>query len=536
VFRLQTLSSSTSLPRAPFPEDAGVSSKAVLAFLKEVEDANLEMHSFMVVRGGKVACERYRAPFEPNYRHQMWSVSKSFTATALGIAIGEGRLTLDTLVLDVFPEYRPKKRDEKLEKLSFRHLVSMTAGKSPPYLSPKGEDADWVKSYVGAPWYNEPGVEFRYINENFYIISAALVRVLGMSLTEYLTPRLFGPLGFDNPWWETDNRGVEAGGWGLYCRMEDFAKFLRCYQQGGKWEGRQLIPAEWVREATVFQTPCVGLHKACRYGYGLGFWMNPGEGYRANGMFSQFGMDFVDHDGLFVCNCSLAEEEILQDLIFKYFPAAFIEPGSEQPAPGFHEALAASKVEEPPAASRRVPALESRIGGKTIRLRNYRLLDMLGFAFGSIPAIVNAKTAVKPCQINDIQMRFEAGGLRFSWSEGAQKNDVFCAMNGGYSEELIHVGGIDYKMLCFARWNGDDTLLVQLRGIETIGTQRFTFRFSGPRVKLNMRSTPAIESIAEFLFEGAVFLFKSPIILKALRVVISLLPRIAEPRARGRIK
>lgn len=526
----------STLPRVPFPEDAGVSSKAILAFLKEVEEDGLELHSFMVVRGGKVACECFRAPFERKYRHQMWSVSKSFAATALGIAINEGRLTLDTLVMDVLPEYRPKKRDERLEKLTFRHLVSMTAGKSPPYLSPKGENADWIKAYVNAPWYNEPGMEFRYINENFFIISAALVRVLGMSLTEYLTPRLFEPLGIAGPYWETDNRGAEAGGWGLYCRMEDIAKFLRCYQLGGRWEGRQIIPEAWAREATAYQTPCVGLHKACRHGYGLGFWMNPGEGYRVNGMFSQFGMDFVNHDGLFICNCSLAEEEILQDLIFKYFPAAFIEPGSERTAPGFREALAASKVEEAPAASRRVPALENQIGGKTIRLRSYRLLRAIGFAFGSIPAIVNAKTAVRPCQINGIRLRFEENGLRFSWSEGAQKNDVFCAMNGGYSENLIRVGGIDYRMLCFARWNDDDTLLVQLRAIETIGTQRFTFKFSGSRVEMKMRSTPHIESIAEFLFEGAIFLFKSPIILKGLRMVISLLPKIAEPKARGRIK
>ena len=533
---MQNLASGSTLPRVPFPEDAGVSSKAVLDFLKEVEDAGLELHSFMVVHNGKVACECFRAPFEPKYRHQMWSVSKSFAATALGIAIGEGRLTLDTLVLDVFPEYRPKKRDEKLEKLTFRHLVSMTSGKSPPYLSPKGENADWIKAYVNAPWYNEPGVEFRYINENFYIICAALVRVLGMSITEYLTPRLFEPLGIVDSYWETDNRGVEAGGWGLYCRTEDMAKFMRCYQLGGQWEGRQLIPEAWVREATVYQNPCDGLHKACRYGYGLGFWMNPGEGYRANGMFCQFGIDFVNHDGLFICNCSLAEEEILQDLVFKYFPAAFIEPGSEQTAPGFHETLATSNVEEAPAASRRVPALENQIHGKTIRLGKHPLLEAIGFAFGSIPAIVNAKTAVKPCQINDIQIHFEEGGLRFSWSEGAQKNDVFCAMNGGYHEELIHVGGIAYKMLCFAKWNDDDTLLVQLRAIETIATQRFTLKFSGSRVEMKMRSTPTIESIAEFLFEGAIFLFKSPVILKALRMVISLLPRIAEPKARGKIK
>lgn len=533
---MMDLSLENTLPRALFPEDVGVSSKAILAFLKEMEESKIELHSFMVLRHGKVACECFRAPFEPGYKHQMWSVSKSFAATALGIAIGEDRLTLDTYILDIFPEYRPQKRDEKLEKLTFRHLVSMTAGKSPPYLSPKGENADWMQTYVNASWYNEPGEEFRYINENFYVICAALVRITGMSITEYLTPRLFEPLGIVSPYWETDNKGVESGGWGLYCSTEEMAKLLRCYQLGGQWEGQQIIPADWVRQATVQQTPCVGLHKACQYGYGLGFWMNPGEGYRANGMFSQFGMDFVNHDGLFICNSSITEEEILQDLVFKYFPTAFIEPGSEQTVPGFQETLAASKVEELPAASRRVSALENQINGKTIRLRNYWLTNAVNFSFGSIPAIVNAKTAVKSYQINDIQIDFEENGLRFSWWEGPQRNDVFCPMNGGYYKDLIQIGGINYKMLCFAKWNEDDTLLVQLRAIETIATQRFTFTFNGSRVKMKMRSTPYVESIAEFLFEGATFLIKSPPVLKLLRMAISQLPKIVEPTVKGKIK
>ena len=532
---MQSATLGNALPRVPFPEDAGVSSKAVLDFLKEVEENGIELHSFMVLRGGKVACECFRAPYEPKYRHQMWSVSKSFAATALGIAIDEGFLTLDTPVMDIFPEYRPKKKDENLEKLTFRHLVTMTAGKSPPYLSPKGENADWIKTYVNASWYNEPGVEYRYINENFFMICAALVRVTGMSIIEYLTPRLFEPLGIADLFWETNNRGVEAGGWGVFCRTEDLAKFMRCYQLGGKWEGKKVIPGDWAREATVYQTPSVGIHKATKVGYGFGFWMNPGEGYRANGMFCQFGVDFVNHDGLFICNCSHTEEQIVQDLVFKYFPAAFIEPGSEETVPSFHEALAASKVEEAPAASRRAPALEDKINGTTIRLRKYRLVDAIGFAFGSIPAIVNSKTPFKPCQMNDIRINFEEDGLRFAWAEGTQKNEVFCAMNGGYDEHLVRVGGIAYKMLCFARWNDDDTLLVQLRAIESIATQRFTFQFSGSRVRMTMRSTPYIETIAEFLYEGSSFLFKSPLILKVLRLVIMQLPRIGEPKVKGKL-
>ena len=124
----------------------------------------------------------------------MYSVSKSFTSTAIGFAVEEGLLSLDAKVIDFFPEYRPAQPDEKLEKMTVRHLLTMTSGKNPSLLLDKTKDR-WIKDFFNAPWISEPGEMFLYVSENIYMLCAILVRVTGISVTEFLTPRLYEPLG-----------------------------------------------------------------------------------------------------------------------------------------------------------------------------------------------------------------------------------------------------------------------------------------------------------------------------------------------------
>ncbi|MDR3216223.1 MAG: beta-lactamase family protein [Clostridiaceae bacterium] len=560
------------LPRASTPEEVGVSSADVLSFLSEVEEKGLELHGFMVIRNGVVAVECFRAPFQGRYNHQMWSVSKSFTATAVGLAIGEDLLTLDTAVAQIFPEYKPKKNDKNWRNLTIRHLVTMTSGKSPKYLSPKGDKADWIKTYIAAPWYNEPGREFRYINENFYMLSAIIRRITGVTLSEYLTPRLYAPLGIERAEWETDNKKNEAGGWGFSAKTEDLAKLILCYQQGGVFNGKRILDEAWTREASKKQTDCVGLHSATNHGYGYGFWMNPFENsYRANGMFSQFGIDFTEQKGIFVCNAAVIDEESLHDLVFKYFPKAFKKDGeqaisnenalenataSENGVAGaisnetnlngapasendyareLRERIAASMVEPPPLVSAR-SEFEKSLNGKIIKFKSNLLLNRVGFPVGALPIIVAAKSAEKQRQINRVRFDFEDASARFSWTEGKQKNSVSVGLDGNLRQSEMTLGGITYSVLGSAVWLDEKSLQVSLRAVETIAKRVFTFRFSGGgKVLMIPDSTPAIEGILNFLTEGAVFLFKFKPLLKLIRFVISLLPKRIEPAYKGRI-
>lgn len=217
--------SAIKIPRAESPEAVGVSSGCIKEFIDDLKANNIEMHSLMVIRDGKVAVECYNHPFSANRPHSCYSVSKSVTSTAIGFAVSEGLISLDTLVVDIFPEYRENKKDSYLNQLNIRHLVSMCSGKNVDILKDKGK-IDWLDNFMKSPWYAKPGTDFRYVNENIYVLSAIIHKVTGMCIRDYLQPRLFEPLGIDYPFWETDRNGIEAGGWGIYLKTEDIAKIM----------------------------------------------------------------------------------------------------------------------------------------------------------------------------------------------------------------------------------------------------------------------------------------------------------------------
>ena len=525
-----------SLPRAKTPEEAGVSSQGIRDFLVAMDATGLELHSFMVLRRGIVAAECFRAPFQPEYRHQMWSVSKSFTSTALGFAVDEGLVSLDTPVADILEGYIPKKADARWPKLTLRHLVTMTAGKQPSFLSPKGPNADWVQGYIDAPWYNEPGAEFRYINENTYMICAALTRAAGMSVMDYLAPRLFGPLGIADSMWETDNRGIECGGWGYYCKTEDLAKFILCYLNEGKFGGQQVIPAAWARGA-VRKHADSNLFGVCHtYGYGMGFWRNAEGvgGWRAHGAFSQYGVALPEQDAIFICAAATPEEDAVLDLVWKYIVPA-LEDDTQPAARPLISGPIASSFEAPLRVSPRSP-LEKTIDGRRIRLRHDLLLSLMHFPVASLPMIVTTKSANLPHQINDIILRFGGTEAKFSWREGPDLNQVLLGLDGGYRENRVRFNGQDFIMLGAGEWIDDSTFTVRLRAIETIECQQLTFTFKlKDRVVMRPQCSPSMQEVAGFLATGAAGFFKAPVVLKWIRRLLKITPFILEAKYSGRL-
>lgn len=327
----------TDLPRAAAPEEVGVYADVAEQFVDYIQREQLEFHSLMVLRHGKVAVEWYNEPYDAHTKHTMYSVSKSFTSTAVGFAVSEGLVQLTDKVVDFFPDYPPKTPHPYFDKLTVRTLLTMTSGKQTDLMADKGK-IDWIADFINSPWVFEPGTDFLYVNENIYMLCAILHRVTGMSVIEYLTPRLFEPLGIDVPFWETDRNGVEAGGWGLYITTEDLAKFADCYLHGGKYRGRQVIPEKWVKEATVNQLGDVrqpGEDADSNAGYGYCFWMNGSvpNSYRADGMFSQFAINLPDYDASIITTAAVPSEPQARETIWKFFPAAFINENAAKEPP-----------------------------------------------------------------------------------------------------------------------------------------------------------------------------------------------------------
>jgi CubicO group peptidase (beta-lactamase class C family) len=287
------------LPRST-PEAQGISSQAVDDFVEAADKINT-LHSFMIVRHGRVIAEGWWKPEAPDKPHILNSLSKSFTSTAVGLAIAEGKLNLDDPVLNFFPADAPADPSDNLKAMKVRNLLTMTGGHD---TEPKAaKEGPSVKQFLAHPVLHEPGTHFQYNTMGTYTLSAIITKVTGQTTLEYLKPRLFEPLGIENPEWKTSPEGNSLGGYGLYLRTEDIAKFGQLYLQHGKWNGRQLVPQTWVEQATSKQVPNdqeshskIGVD--WQQGYGFQFWRCTHNAYRGDGAGGQLCIVIPDKDAV----------------------------------------------------------------------------------------------------------------------------------------------------------------------------------------------------------------------------------------------
>ncbi len=235
-----------------------VDPNGVLAFLQAVDESHLTLHSFMLVRHGKVVAEGWWRPYRPALRHTLYSLTKSFTATAAGLAMAEGKLGLDDKVVSLLADERPAEVSANLAAMRVRDLLTMTAGHARDPISlvasaPSG--GDWVRAILAQPVAYAPGTHFTYSNGSALLLSAMVQKATGQTPHEYLTPRLFAPLGISGEDWESYADGRNVGGWGLRLGTEDLAKFGLLYLQKGNWAGRQLLPPAWVEQGDLAAKP-----------------------------------------------------------------------------------------------------------------------------------------------------------------------------------------------------------------------------------------------------------------------------------------
>lgn len=287
-----------AFPRST-PEAQGISSAALLAFLEEAEQKIDALHSVMVVRHGKVVAEGWWAPYAAGEPHMMFSLSKSFTSTAVGLAIADGKFTLDDTVLSFFPDLAPAEPSANLKAMRVRDLLTMTAGHHQEDIQgfPYTSDQNVVGKFLALPVAHKPGTFFLYNTPASYVLSAIVQKTTGQSVLDYLRPRLFEPLGIVDPSWEASRQGVSMGGFGLNVRTEDIARFGQLYLQKGKWQGRQLVPEAWVEAATSRQVSNGSSTTSdWEQGYGYQFWRSRHGFYRGDGAHGQFCLVLPQYD------------------------------------------------------------------------------------------------------------------------------------------------------------------------------------------------------------------------------------------------
>lgn len=341
------------------PSAEGVDASRVHAYLDAVEAApHIEPHSLMILRHGRVVTSGWWAPYRAERPHLLYSLSKSFTATAAAFAAAEGLLRLDDPVISYFPEFDADITDPRSRAMLVRHVATMASGHVAEThdLALAADREEPVRGFLLLPPDRDPGTVFAYNQPTTYTLAAIVQRVTGQSLTDYLRPRLFDPLGIGDAAWLRDRAGRQLGFSGLHATTDAIARFGQLYLQGGVWEGERLLPESWVEEATrshIVNEDDGWIDWA--QGYGFQFWMSR-HGYRGDGAYGQYCLVLPEQDAVIAITGATEELQEVLELVWKHLLPAFgAEPLSGRDEEDAVLAERMSRLALPPAPGKPAP-------------------------------------------------------------------------------------------------------------------------------------------------------------------------------------
>jgi len=457
-----------SLPRST-PEAQGVPSRAIAAFVDAAERDVQYLHSLVVARGGHVIAEGYWAPFDGASPHMLFSLSKSFTSSAIGMLVGDGRLKVADKVLDFFPDEAPANPSPYLRQMTVHNLLTMNSGHDvDPTRAIRQAKVDWVRAFFEAPLVHEPGTRFVYNSGATYMCSAIAQKITGQRLLDFLGPRLFEPLGIENPTWEQSPQGIDTGGWGLKVRTAEIARFGQLYLQRGVWQGKRLIPEEWVAAATSAQVPNASPGNPnegkpdWEQGYGYQFWRCRHNAYRGDGAHGQYCLVLPDQEVVIATTSGTVDLQRVLDLVWEHLLPAF----------------GAVPLPADPAAS---DALEQRLAG-------LKLPTPTGAAASSTPrrgyTLDDNDAGVRQITFEDGAVVLDGQRLQLGygeWIRGELSLPNFPSVGQPASS----------KVAAAAAWTDERTLEIHLWSYETPFRNVWRCRFDGDRLHIDRELHPA---------------------------------------------
>ena len=440
------------------PEAEGISSQAILDFVEALEsELPDQIHSLMLRRHGKVLAQGWWAPYDADAPHMLYSLSKSFTSTAIGMAVDEGLVSLDDPVISFFPGETPAEPGAYLKSMRIRDLLRMNTGhqQEPNRRMVQGES--WAKAFLTHEVPFKPGTHFVYNSFATYMLSAIIQKVSGETLLDYLTPRLFEPLGIENPSWESDPVGINTGGWGLSITTEDISKFGQLYLQKGVWNGKQLVSESWVEEATKLQSSN-GSNPDSDWdqGYGYQFWRCRNNLYRGDGAFGQYCIVMPGQDAVLAITSGTGDMQKVMDLAWKHLLPAMQEgalPADEEAVKLLDDKLNGLEISK-------VKGEEESSEVSGIFGRKYDIqsdgsdITSISFDFETTPHMISFFS-------NDAKQSLKIG--YDAWEKGTLKNPWFIS-------EKVAVSGA---------WLSPDRYRARVAYYETPHMMEYTFRFTG---------------------------------------------------------
>ena len=469
---------SLALPRST-PEAQGISSSAILDFVAAADQQSVTtraIQSFMLMRHGHVVAEGWWSPYGPDIPHKLFSLSKSFTSTAVGLAIAEGKLSLDDPVISFFPEDAPTNPSAHLKAMRVRDLLIMSSGQNLSTVTELGDvmrnsahsGQSITKAFLAAPVEYKPGTLFIYNTPGSYMLSAIVQKVTGETVLDYLRPRLFEPLGIKNPTWDASPQGISFGGVGLSIRTEDIARFGLLYLQKGRWNGKQLLPASWVEMATARQTSN-GSDPTSDWdqGYGYQFWRCRHGLYRGDGAFGQYCIVMPEQDAVVAITSGTRDMQAVMNLVWdNLLPAMQPAPLPANPAADqeLKRALAGLTLHQPQGAA--TTPIASQVSGRTYLFpTNAQDIDALTFDFKGRDATFIVRSL--------------GHEHRIACGSGVWKKQRTAFVAG--AEEWV-AAPVEQPVAASGAWTADDTYTLKLAYYETPLAITFTCRFTGDRV------------------------------------------------------
>lgn len=470
------------LPRST-PEAEGVSSAQIIDFLNAVDTGSVELHSFMFIRHGKVIAEGWWNPYGSDKKHIMFSASKTFTATAVGLAVSENRLKISDKVISFFPYSLPDSISNYMKELTVQNLLTMSAGQDP---EPRvmGSDGDWINAFLKTAPVNKPGTVFKYNNTATFILSAIVQQVTGQTVFDYLQTRIFKPLTIHGIDWDLSPQGINLGMIGLRLKTEDMAKFGQLLLQNGVWNGKQLIQKEWVKEATSFKIPTslsTNKDSLMKSDWGQGYcyqmWRGKNNTVRLDGMGGQFVVLIPDKDAIVVMTANARNTQDELNLAHNYLIPAI---KSEKPLAENYESVnilhkkeAMLNIKTPVAI---VPdsELESKIEGKEIILeKNSYGIQSVYFSFKN----KECSFAIKRDD-NVSVVRCSSGGWNWSTIPSlsllASPRPVSKSIDANY--KVLQPG---IRVAASYLWTNKNTLELTARFVEeSLGSETIVCKFS----------------------------------------------------------
>jgi CubicO group peptidase (beta-lactamase class C family) len=457
--------SSQRLPRST-PEEQGISSSAILGFVEGAEQKIDALHSLMIVRHGHVVAEGWWSPYAASEPHVLFSLSKSFTSTAVGLAISEGKMSLDDPVLKFFPGEAPAYPSKNLRSMRVRDLLRMATGHNADEIKdfPFDGKEDLVRVFLELPVPDVPGTHFVYNTAATYMLSAIVQKVTGQTVKEYLGPRLFDPLGMGNPRWDESSQGISLGGFGLNIRTEDIACFGQLYLQKGQWKGKQIVPSDWVQAATSLQI-ANGSDPTSDWnqGYGFQFWRCRHGFFRGDGAFGQFCIVMPEFDTVVAITSGTGDLQGILNLVWDHI------------VPGLGAASLAADADSQRKLAEKLAGLGLRTqsGQPTSTMADKVSGRVYAFAPNALHIdSVSLKTAGDRAgvsvafRIDDVDQRVQCG--QGSWTAGALTLP---------SGEKVPVG-------VSGAWSSEDTYSLRLVRDRTPFSTDYDLRFAGDQLIL----------------------------------------------------